>query len=347
MKRRGDPLRAAGTLAAIAGALLFAPASASAYCRTAACPTKDIAWQVCAPEQPSDCGTPLYWANRCVGFTLQKDASVQVSLKDAEAVFQEAFETWMAADCGGGKTPSISVEYQGTVECDAQEYNKNKGNANIIMFRDDSWPYGNQTTVLALTTVTYNLETSEIYDADMELNSASISGFTLSDVGSKYDLLSIATHEAGHFLGLAHSLNTDATMFTDYKVGTTFLRDLTADDVNGICAAYPPIAPRSVTCDPEPRHGFASRCGDDQEALPEPSGGCSISGAGATSGDASRGPLPAGTTSGVLAALAGLALATLRRRRRLETARGAGSMACRVNDQDDDQGRDEPRAGHA
>jgi hypothetical protein len=106
MKRRSELL--AGL--ALGAALLFAPASASAYCRTAACPSKDVAWQVCNPEQPADCGTPLYWGNRCVGFTLQKDASVQVSLADAETIFQQAFEAWMGADCGGGTHPSISVE---------------------------------------------------------------------------------------------------------------------------------------------------------------------------------------------------------------------------------------------
>lgn len=304
MKRRSELL--AGL--ALGAALLFAPASASAYCRTAACPSKDVAWQVCNPEQPADCGTPLYWGNRCVGFTLQKDASVQVSLADAETIFQQAFEAWMGADCGGGTHPSISVEYQGTVECGAQEYNQEKGNANVIVFRDESWPYANQGTVLALTTVTYNLDDSEIYDADMELNSASISGFTLSDDGVKYDLLSIATHEAGHFLGLAHSPLTDATMFTDYKVGSTFLRDLTEDDVNGICAAYPAAMPKSATCDPEPRHGFSSLCGDEQEEIPEEQpGGCAVSASDP------RGGLGAG----FVGALALMGLAAIRRRARV------------------------------
>ena len=271
-------------LSAIVGAaLLLAPLSADAYCRTAACASKDSAWQVCAPEEADDCGTPLFWGNRCVGFTLQKDASVQVGLADAEVAFKSAFDVWMNADCGNGSHPSISIEYQGPVECDAQEYNKKKRNANIVVFRDDAWPYSSQGTVLALTTVTYNLETSEIYDADMELNSASISSFTIGDADVKYDLLSIATHETGHFLGLAHSKQTDATMFTDYKLGSTFLRDLTPDDVAGICAAYPPAAPKSADCDPEPRHGFSADCGDVQTEPPVEeeetgggSGGCAV-----------------------------------------------------------------------
>ena len=139
MKRRSKPLPALAALA-----LSLAPAAAQAYCRTASCPEHEAAWQVCTPETPdgSDCGEPLWWRSRCIGFTLQKDASSQVDLATAQKVFEEAFATWMNASCESGGHPSIAVEYQGPVECDVQEYNKEKGNANIIMFRDDSWPYG-------------------------------------------------------------------------------------------------------------------------------------------------------------------------------------------------------------
>ncbi len=270
MKRRSE----------IAGALIFAgvllaPALASAYCRTANCPTHEGAWQVCVPEQTDDCGTELWWKSRCLGFTLQKDASSQVDLAQAEETFKKAFATWTTADCGGGAHPSVAIDYQGPVECDKQEYNKDKtkGNANVILFRDDSWPYEGTSNILALTTVTYNTETSEIYDADMEINSADIKDFTVGDTNVKYDLLSVATHESGHFLALAHSHDTTATMYTDYKQTTTTLRDLTDDDVAAICATYPPDKPSS-TCDDEPRHGFSDLCGADQT---EAKGcGCSV-----------------------------------------------------------------------
>lgn len=299
MKRRSDLL---GVLAG--AAVLLAPLAAQAYCRTANCPEHDGAWQVCLPSEADDCGTVLFWANRCVGFTLQKDASSQVNLADAEKTFKSAFDTWMKADCGSGAHPSVTVDYQGPVACDKQEYNKDKriGNANIIMFRDESWPYEGTANILALTTVTYNLDTSEIYDADMEINSADIKSFTLGDSSVGYDLLSVATHETGHFLGLAHSHTTDATMFTDYQQGSVSLRDLTADDIAGICAVYPPNEPASTDCNDEPRHGFSELCGADQ---PLDEGGCSASGAS---------PSSSGTG---LAGLVGIAaLLGLRRRRR-------------------------------
>lgn len=294
MKRRSD--LAFGL--AFAAAML-APAAAQAYCRTANCPSVKGAWQVCIPANDDDCGTVLWWGNQCVGYTLQKDASSQVNLADAEKVFKAAFATWTNADCGGGH-PSVTVNYQGTVDCHVQEYNKDKdiGNANVFMFRDDTWPYSGTANILALTTVTYNLDTSEIYDADMEINSADIHSFTVSDSNVQYDLLSVATHEAGHFLGLAHSHETDATMFTDYKQGTVSLRDLTPDDTDAICATYPPGKPISAECDDTPRHGFSAECGADQTP-----GGCSMPGS-----------LP--VHGGAAAGIAALAAISMKRRRR-------------------------------
>jgi hypothetical protein len=87
-----------------------------------------------------------------------------------------------------------------------------------------------------------------------------------------YDYLSIMTHEAGHFLGLAHSADEDATMFARYLPGRTKMRDLMRDDVEGICAVYPPTGIRNVDpsidagvipaseCDPAPRRRFLSEC---------------------------------------------------------------------------------------
>jgi hypothetical protein len=75
----------------------------------------------------------------------------------------------------------------------------------------------------------------------------------------QYDLLSILTHEAGHMLGLSHSPVSEATMKIDYVPGDKGLRSLHQDDIDGICTAYP--AGPEGTCDPTPRHGFASDCG--------------------------------------------------------------------------------------
>jgi len=312
---------AAACSALVAAALAY-PGDALAFCRTSVCPPEKTASgkaetaAVCTPPQGSDCGTPLAWPSPCVSYSLQEDASAQVSLQEAEAIFEQAFAAWTEAECGDGQTPRMEVTYLGPVACDAHEYNKRKANANIVTFRDDGWPYVGGGNTLALTTVTYHLKTGEIYDADMEINSFDVA-LSQGDDNVSFDLLSIATHEAGHFLGLSHSSDRDATMFADYRPGTASLRDLSQDDLDGICAVYPPGEPIKG-CDPTPRHGFSALCAADQPEVKE-SGGC----AAAPRGDAGQGGRGG---SLVLAALALVGVAA--RARRGAASRAGREEAC-------------------
>jgi hypothetical protein len=76
---------------------------------------------------------------------------------------------------------------------------------------------------------------------------------------TSYDLQSIVTHEAGHFLGMSHSADPLATMRRDYTAGSDSFRDLAPDDVAGICAIYPPDQP--APCNGNPDRGFSNICG--------------------------------------------------------------------------------------
>ncbi len=288
--------------------------SALAFCRTATC-GKDGTGQICAPPQPGDCGLPLFWASPCVGYSIQQGASEQVSLTTVRQIMKSSFATWGNASCTGGN-PHILVTELAAASCTKHEYNQQKGNTNLVVFRDDKWPYEGSSNTLALTTVTYNLDTGEIYDADMELNSSD-NRLTTSDIVVEFDLQSIITHEAGHFLGLAHSATPEATMFPDYKPGSIDLRSLDQDDVNGICTIYPADGPVPPTCDNTPRHGFSTLCGAEQPEADDSGCSCRI-------GD---GPLPA-STAGIVAAMAALGVVA-RRRSRERRARLRFSAICR------------------
>lgn len=255
--------------AAVFFAFVLGAGPANAYCRTSSCADGKTGAR-CMPAAPTDCGIELFWKSPCVSFSMQKDASAQVPLAVATNVFEQAFQAWANVDCGGGKHPRITAVNFGTVECDAHEYNKKAGNANIILFQDATWPHVGANTTLALTTVTYNVDTGEIYDADMELNSANVS-FTMDDKIVKYDLASIAAHETGHFLGLSHSSEGAATMYLDYTPGSTQLRTLEADDIAAICAAYPPGDPIPSSCDATPRRGFETECSPPPIQTEDPS----------------------------------------------------------------------------
>ncbi|HEU4536387.1 MAG TPA: matrixin family metalloprotease, partial [Polyangiaceae bacterium] len=174
---------------------------------------------------------------------------------------------------------------------------------NAIIFRDTDFQYTDVDNTIAKTTVTYDLATGEIKDADIEVNTT-YNEFALGeDPGTLYDLQSVIAHEAGHFLGLAHTqrdLHGDATMYERYAPGQTQQRDLSPDDVEALCAAYPPDRP-AERCEPTPRGGLAEACRDDG------AGGCSLAAS------------PARTPRGPLAAL-GLALAFALRRARASGA---------------------------
>jgi hypothetical protein len=253
-------------------ALALTSAHAGAFCRSSACPPREDGstdGHVCHPAQGDDCGVELQWRQPCVGFNIQRDASSQVDYATADATLNAAFAAWLAVDCGGGP-PAIEVLDLGAVACAKIEYNQHAGNANTLIFRDDTWPHTSESGVgsadtLALTTVTYDVEKGDIYDADIEVNSVLPNTFSTTDAPgpTDIDLLSVLTHEVGHFLGLAHSADV-STMFPDYTKGTIDIRTLQPDDQGAICTAYPPGRHATGDCTGLPRHGYAPECVDQQ-----------------------------------------------------------------------------------
>ncbi|MGD0678568.1 MAG: matrixin family metalloprotease [Polyangiaceae bacterium] len=223
---------------------------------------------------------PLYWANLCVSYSLQKNASVQIPLETARGVAQQAFAAWNQVPCGDGGTASITASEMEPpdadgVDCDEVQYNKWGPNQHVIVFRDDGWPdQGDSVNTLGLTTMTFDITDGEIFDADTEINSSD--GVELvagppAPAGT-YDLLTILTHEAGHFLGLAHSADETAMMYAFYQNGGA--STLQPDDIEGICSIDSPDGMRSTfsgaiqgsACCPIPRHGFTSECAPEDDA---------------------------------------------------------------------------------
>lgn len=144
-------------------------------------------------------------------------------------------------------------------------------------------------STVALTTVLYDPETGRIFDADLEVNGWDGTGdgtaltnatssaprgfyFTCADPAGlpactrygedgcyAFDLRNTVTHEAGHFVGLAHPCGdagtpqcdallppgetvayAQRTMYPATAAGETTKRSLSLDDVAGVCAIYPP-----------------------------------------------------------------------------------------------------------
>jgi hypothetical protein len=259
----------------LAGSVGLVAASAShsafAYCRTTICPSCDY------DEMGCPTGKPIAWPSSCVTYSMQFRASKHVDLATATQVLERAFAVWQDVSCRDtGLPPAIDVDHRyGNVACILHEYNQTDANANIIVFRDDIWPYEAAGNVLALTTVTYSNKSGSIFDVDMEVNSTQPISVGDPVPSTSYDLQSIVTHEAGHFLGMAHSADSMATMWPQYSSGTMSFRMLALDDAEGICAVYP--AHTAAKCEYSPRQGFATECG----IFPSGSAGhCAIAGPG-------------------------------------------------------------------
>jgi hypothetical protein len=273
--RRGVLRSIVATLVAASGVLAAAPASA--FCRTttvALPPAYNPAKSGCYTD-----GLDLWWSNACVGFMINQNASPEIPYADAKRIIDGAFGTWMAITCPkSGKPLGITVSDLGAAVCDKVTFNQHSPNQNLIMF-DTTWPYNDPNNTLGLTTVTFDSTTGEILDADMELNS-SAHNLSITDQvpANGFDLASVVTHEAGHFLGLAHATSPSSTMFASYKPGSTALRTLSADDIAGVCTIYPDSTVRSSTpttlpsgavqgstvaagaCDPTPKNGLTTEC---------------------------------------------------------------------------------------
>lgn len=254
----------------------LAATDARAFCRKTTC--RDC------PTDLDGCtigGQPLIWPGACTSFALTRQASQQVSEDDAAAVAAKAFEAWQSVSCPGtGEPPSISVaEAFGPTSCTLAEYSHTGANANVIAFRDDVWPYADSEDAVGLTTVSFDSITGEIVDADIEINGTVPLSVTDAVPPGDFDLLSVLTHEAGHFLGLGHSSDPEAVMRPVYDPGTPSLRVPNDDDIAGICAIYPP-GRKALPCDFTPKNGFANEC-----PLAVYKGGCSVSPATATNRD--------------------------------------------------------------
>jgi MYXO-CTERM domain-containing protein len=291
----------AATLSAFAAVFLASP-SAIAYCRTVtATPPAgfDPAASGCFDLQGGPGLYDVYWDNLCVGYSVNNAGSPLrgITYDQAKAVADVAFAAWPAVTCPSGGHPSITPEDQGGVDCDKVEYNMYEPNQHVIVFRDTNWPYSDSSNTLGLTTVTYDTTDGEIYDADMELNSEQYQLVASSPApAGAYDLTTVITHEAGHFLGLAHSADLTAVMYAHYHAGASVP---TADDIAGLCAIYPPDGTRATNggflpgcaCDPTPRHGFSTQCGSSLASTNpnQDQGICNSGGASGGSGGGSHG----------------------------------------------------------
>ncbi len=239
-------------------ATMAAPSVARAWCRTTTQRSTTIG-------ECNASGTPLAWRSICAGFSVSVDGSLDVGLDDLRTEATTAAARWHMAPCdaNGATVPYFQLL---PLPDSSQRigYDRNGVNANTVSFNGVWRPDpSHQLGTIAITVVSFDRNTGEILDADVEMNELSDvnpDGFRFT-IGapdpSAADLPTILTHEFGHLHGLGHSDVDTAVMYPQAGLGEQ-RRNLRTDDVQGICDAYnPDYTPADRTCNATPYGGFS------------------------------------------------------------------------------------------
>jgi hypothetical protein len=222
-------------VAIAASVVLLTSGSARAFCRTTSVPVPPDF------DASGGCflqGTPLYHRSSCLPYRLLAKESPRIPNAVLSDKLARAFATWEAPNpvC----TPGIgAIELAPVDDLVIANYTTGERGRNVVGVVSPWTHAGGQNSTLALSTLTFNADSGEVYDVDLEVNGDTAWSFTDKVPADGFDLQSAITHEVGHMLGFAHSPKPEATMFASYQPGTDTIRDLDRDDQDAVCWVYP------------------------------------------------------------------------------------------------------------
>lgn len=193
----------------------------------------------------------------------------------AREAARKAFDTWSEVRCANGRRTSLQFEEGADITKDKPLKKKAQGSEPFgIYFRDDAWPYSGGDDALAVTSQTFGMFSGYIEYADIEINTSERK-YAVTDDEEGIDLQAVFTHEIGHYIGLAHSNVSDSIMVARYcqsadRCGKDVktARALADDDVEAVCALYPPSGIAGVKYEEPSGCAAAAAPGREKSAWP-------------------------------------------------------------------------------
>lgn len=226
------------SIAFVLGLSLAAPTTAAAYCHLTSVDPDPT--ELCSSE-----GRTLAWFDRCSTVKLLPRRKQDIPEATIRTTIATSFDTWNAVRCDGDPVGLNTVLSDESASEDEPRHGLTGGNENVIMFVDSEALWRdrlNPPAAIGLTSVFHSKKTGQILGADMEINDWSVRlGVCGQSCGIGItDLRNVLTHEVGHYYGLGHVDDSEATMFFQAPARDVAKRDLNADDIAGLCDTYPP-----------------------------------------------------------------------------------------------------------
>jgi len=203
----------------------------------------------------TEVGKRIRWSVPAVQMQMDPEFERFLGPGDAYASLAMGFEAWR----GLPRVPDLIIR-PGTP--DTLGHHDGRATNGIYLLRD--WPY--EAAKLAVTIVTYEMDTGRLLDADIVVNGKA--DFAVLDepvkgAKAEYDLPAVLTHEAGHVLGLGESNSgQEATMWPYARPDDIDKRSLDEDDENGAIESYQSAPPPAADgCGPSTVGGRAGSRG--------------------------------------------------------------------------------------
>lgn len=199
------------------------------FCVAILCSTQASAFEV----KYTASGETIQWSERSVSYVI--DPTVRgIEAGVVKSAVNAGFTVWTAVP-----TSFLSLVYEGVVLGESEGFSQSEANTNVVRFEDGTFMYDD--AVLAVTLLTYESESGILLDADIVVNSAGYDFTVDPQAGSnQHDIQNTIAHEVGHFVGLAHTADDEAsTMYPVAPPAETAKRTLSENDKDGISFLYP------------------------------------------------------------------------------------------------------------